>query len=236
MIQLSLFSFLALLEILAVLLVLLGIMVWRMRVACQQNRIQFIDAGDGQPSPSLYLDAEAARTRTFVSTLRDQPKTEPAAPTLRAALAARAGLLRYESEQARHPVKERDAAAWTALAIDVDSVLKGQGYTTEPAITPVYGEDDGTVREAIVVQQTNTIKHLREYIQQLLEKLGHQQLPDPGVTEHLEDLERANRELNQCVVVLEDENSFLRDQIAALLKLEPGASIHQGGMEAYVKA
>lgn len=220
MIQLSLFAFLALLEVMAVLLILLGIMVWRMRRAPGGSRIQFIDATDEHPTPSLYLDSEAARTRTFVEALGRKPQSEPAEPALRSALRVRAGLLRYESELARHPVADRDPALWTAVAQAVDATVAAEGYTTQPVQTaPVYGEDTAT-REAMVAQQTRTIEHLREYIQQLLSKLGHQPLPDDGIARHMDELERANRELNQCVMVLEDENSFLRDQIAALLKLD----------------
>lgn len=219
MVELSLFSFLALLEILAVLLLLLGFLFWRLRVAQRQSRIQFIDATDQHPTPVLYLDGEAARTRTFATSLRDKPKAEPTAPELRAALAARAGLLRYESDLARHPVTERDANAWTALAQNVDAKLTAEGYSTRRAeASPVYGEDTAT-GAAMIAQQTRTIEHLREYIQQLLQSLGHQPLPDEGIVKHMDELERANRELNQCVLVLEDENSFLRDQIAALLKM-----------------
>lgn len=224
MIQLSLISFLTLLEIMAVLLVLLGLMVWRMRRSQGvRNRIQFIDATAQHPTPSLYLDGEAARTRTFCNALHDQPRQEPVEPALRSALGTRAGLLRYESELARHPVAERDPAAWAVIAQAVDATLAAEGYTSQPAqASPVYGEDTAT-RENIVAQQTRTIEHLREYIQQLLEKLGHQPLPDNDIAKHMDTLERANRELNQCVLVLEDENSFLRDQIAALLKLDIAA-------------
>lgn len=227
MIQLSLFAFLALLEVMAVLLILLGIMVWRMRRAPGGSRIQFIDATEDHPTPSLYLDSESARTRTFVEALRDKPQSEPAEPVLRSALRVRAGLLRYESELARHPVAERDPALWTAIAQAVDTTVAAEGYSTQPAQTsPVYGEDTA-MREAMVAQQTRTIEHLREYIQQLLGKLGHQPLPDDGIARHMDELERANRELNQCVIVLEDENGFLRDQIAALLKLDKApAGVH----------
>lgn len=232
MVQLSLFSFLALLEVLALLLLLLGVLIWRLRMTQRQSRIQFIDATDQHPTPTLYLDGEAARTRTFVDGLRDKPRAEPTEPELRAALAARAGLLRYESDLARHPVSERDVNAWTTLARNVDAKLAAEGFTTlRPPASPVYGEDTAT-GEVMIAQQTRTIEHLREYIQQLLENLGHKPLPDDGITKHMDELQRANRELNQCVVVLEDENSFLRDQIAALLQID---QTQAGGPEHSVK-
>lgn len=228
MIQLSVFSLLALLEILAVLLLLLAFVYWRLRAARRRSRIQFIDATDQHPTPALYLDGEAARTRTFVNDLRGKPKAEPTAPELRAALAARAGLLRYESDLARHPVGERDANAWVTLARNVDAKLTAEGFTAQwPQVSPVYGEDTGT-SQAMIAQQTRTIEHLRQYIQQLLQSLGHQPMPDDGILKHMDELERANRELNQCVQVLEDENSFLRDQIAALLKIGTAHSAGAG--------
>lgn len=221
MVQLSLFSFLALLEVIAVLLLALGYMGWRQRRLCAgQTRIQFIDAADDHPAPALYLDREAARTRSFVDGLSAQPKAEPSEPALRSALAARAALLRDESALAGRPAAERDADAWTLLAQQVQAALaKADFVTRQDKVGEIYGEDTGAT-EAIIAQQTRTIEHLREYIHQLLEKLGHESLPDPHVLERFDELERANRELNQCIAVLEDENAFLRDQIAALLKLQ----------------
>lgn len=221
MVQLSLFSFLALLEVMAVLLLALGYMIWRLRrLRAGRTRIQFIDASEDHPAPALYLDREAAVTRTFVEGLRAQPRAEPGDPELRAALAVRAGLLKEESVLAARPAVERDAAAWKALAQQVAATLTAEGFgTRQEQAAAVYGEDTAAT-ETTIAQQTRTIEHLREYIQQLLEKLGHAPLPDKHILERFDELEHANRELNQCIAVLEDENSFLRDQIAALLKLE----------------
>ncbi|MBI5041600.1 MAG: hypothetical protein HZB57_10520 [Gammaproteobacteria bacterium] len=203
---------------------MLGIIIWRQRRSGGGTRIQYIDATEEYPTPSLYLDSEAAKTQTFVEALRTQPKAAPGDPALRAALGLRAGLLRQESELAQSlvktPVGERDPALWVVLAQQVAAVVGAEGFSRQAQKGhEVYGEDTGP-SEVIADQQTRTIQHLREYIQQLLEKLGHQPLPDANMTEHFDTLERANRELNQCVTVLEDENSFLRDQIAALLKLD----------------
>lgn len=224
MIQLSLFSFLALLEAIAALLVILGFMIWRLRRSVRQTtRIQFIDATEQQVAPSLYLDSEAAKTQTFVEALRERPRAEPGDPALRAALGLRAGLLRQESALAVKPVEQRDIPAWTALAQQVAAVLEAEGLGIhERKAHEIYGEDTAT-SETIVTQQAQTIRHLRDYIQQLLDKLGHQPSPDTDILKRFDELERANRELNQCVLVLEDENSFLRDQIAALLKLNSSA-------------
>lgn len=229
MIQLSLFSFLALLEGMALLLVLLGLLVWRLRRLRIERRIQFIDATDTHPTPALYLDREAAVTRTQVERLNAQPEAEPRLPELRAALAARAGLLRQESVLAGASIAERDSVAWTTLALQIADTLKAEGFSQRDRKSgAVYGEDTAA-SEAIVEQQTRTIQHLRGYIQQLLEKLGHQPLPDNTLHVRFDELERANGELSQCIAVLEDENGFLRDQIAELLKLDRDGAAAQTG-------
>ena len=218
MVQLSLLSFFALLEIIALLLVLLGFAAWRLRRK-RSGGFQFIDAGESYPSPSLYLDRESARTRSFVDSLRGKPKAPPDDPALRAALAARAGLLRYESAVAKSPAQERDAANWTALAQHIALSLSAEGYARQAKPDHIHGEDT-QVSTALAAQQAHTIEYLRGYIQQLLEKLGQQSKADQEIPQRLDELERVNKELQLCVTVLEDENSFLRDQIAALLALD----------------
>lgn len=220
MIQLSLFSFFALLEVIAALTLLLGVLYWRQRRLRSTNSIQYIDTSEDYPTPSLYLDSEAAKTKTFVEMLHDQPRAEPVDLVLRAALGLRAGLLRKESALAKTPISERDAALWTALAEQVAAVLRAEAFSHASAkLHAVHGEDTAST-EVIAAQQARTIQHLREYIGQLLEKMGHQPSPDQNIIGRFDDMERANREMCQCIAVLEDENSFLRDQIAALLKTE----------------
>ena len=218
MVQLSLLSFLALLEIMALLAVLLGISVWRLR-GHRSGGIQFIEATDSHPSPSLYLDRESARTRSFLDSLQGKPKAPPEEPALRSALAARAELLRHESALAKLPLTDRDPANWTALAQTIALGLSAEGYARQAKPDHIHGEDT-QVSTALAAQQAHTIAYLREYIQQLLEKLGQQSKADQEIPQRLDELERVNKELQLCVSVLEDENSFLRDQIAALLALD----------------
>lgn len=220
MVQLSTFSFLALLENIAALTVLLGLMFWRQQRLRSTNSIQYIDGTEDYPTPSLYLDSEAAKTKTFVETLHDHPKAEPTDLVLRAALGVRAGLLRKESESAKKPVSERDAALWMALAKQVATQLGAEAFSHVTAkVHAVHGEDTVST-EVIAAQQARTIQHLRDYVGQLLDKLGHQPLPDQNIAGRFDEMERTNREMSQCIAVLEDENSFLRDQIAALLKTD----------------
>lgn len=218
---LSTFTFFALIEAILVLTLISGFLAWRVQqLRTGQTRIQYIDAADDYPTPTLYLDREASRTRSFVEDLRAKPATLPVEPGLRAALNVRAVLLKQESLMAAKSVAEREGGDWSAIAGHLFTIFKGEGFDRcDEKSMKVYGEDTPAT-DSIIVQQTQTIEHLREYVHQLLEKLGHTPLPDNSVLERFDMVERVNRELNQCIAVLEDENSFLRDQIATLLKLD----------------
>ena len=218
MVQLSLLSFFALLEIIVVLLLLLGVAVWRLRRR-RSAGIQFIDVGDAHPSPSLYLDRESARTRSFLDRLQGKPTAPPEDPSLRAALSARARLFRSESTLAKTAAQERDPANWTELAQSVALSLSAEGYARQAKSDQIHGEDTHD-SATLAAQQAHTIEYLRGYIEQLLGKLGQQSKADREIPDRLDELERVNKELQLCVNVLEDENSFLRDQIAALLALD----------------
>lgn len=214
--------FLALLEIIVILLVLLGISLWRLRKAqTGKSRIQFIESDDKHPTPSLYLDSEAAKTRSFAESLLAHPATEPRDLALRTVLGLRAGLLSKESELAKTPISERGHEEWTILAQCLLKVLDQEGYAGEVAkdAPKIYGEETPP-SDAVITQQAVTIQHLREYVDQLLGKLGHLPLPDTGIQQRFDELDHINKELSMCLAVLEDENGFLRDQIAALLKLD----------------
>lgn len=227
MIELSIFTFLVLLEGIVVLLIITGVLLWRTRRAGGRDRIAYIDGSDTHPTPALYLESEVAKTRNHLDSLTTGKATKPAA------LSLRAGLLKIEAELSHHLPEQRDRKFWQGLADQLGGILEATGYRAQPPeITPVAAtgatgtptgslldEEDASVT-VLVEQQAKTIDYLRNYIQELLNQHGHQPSPDPDITDKFDDLERANKELNSCVAVLEDENEFLREQIAALLKLE----------------
>ncbi len=53
----------------------------------------------------------------------------------------------------------------------------------------------------------------------MLNEVGRRKDLGPSVDKEFERLEHTNPELQQCVAVLEDENQFLRDQIASFLEV-----------------
>ena len=227
MIELSIFTFLALLEGIVVLLIIMGVLLWRTRHSGGRDRIAYIDGSDTHPTPALYLESEVAKTRNHLDSLTTEKADKPPA------LSLRAGLLKIEAELSQHLPEQRDRKFWQGLADQLGGILESTGYRAQPPdTTPVVvrgapgaptgsllDEADVTVT-GLVEQQAKTIDYLRNYIQELLDQHGHQPSPDPGITDKFDDLERANKELSSCVAVLEDENEFLRGQIAALLKLD----------------
>ena len=102
--------------------------------------------------------------------------------------------------------------------------------------------DDQETRE-LIEHQKKTIAFLKKYTREILDKILHQnetflaskKEPEDiarfnnahndfleqseSLMEKMHQLESYNLELTQCVAILEDENQFLRDQIASLLKL-----------------
>jgi hypothetical protein len=108
---------------------------------------------------------------------------------------------------------------------------------------------DGQDTKNIIEQQKKTIDYLRKYTEEILgkilkqneefmktlknkddlEKMNHVQQEfirmSETMPEKINQLETINMELSQCVAVLEDENQFLRDQIAALLTVSEAKSV-----------
>lgn len=238
MINLSLFWLLALLELMVVLLIAIGVLAWRLhRKVKGKDRIAFIDGADTHPTAALYLQAEVAKTRTHLeSTAGDSGAADGVADPGQAALALRVALLEVEAELSDSQPETRDAGYWQNLANRLGEIVAATGYSTQQAAAAestapapasaaatktvfLMGEEDASVT-GLVEQQAKTIDFLRNYVQELLDQHGHEPSPEPEIAGKFEQLEKANKELSSCVAVLEDENEFLRDQIAALLKME----------------
>lgn len=222
MIELSLFAFLAILEGIVVLLIVIAVLAWRQRAARAKDRISYIDGSDTHPTPALYLESEVAKTRTHLESLTAENADAGAAQP---ALSLRAALLKVEAELSQSLPEERTRAFWQGLADRLGGVLTTAGFNAAAVKAPAEqapqaGNDEDASAVDIVAQQAKTIDYLRNYIQELLDQHGHLPSPEPNIARKFDELERANKELSGCVEILEDENEFLREQIAALLKLE----------------
>lgn len=112
---------------------------------------------------------------------------------------------------------------WEDVNLKLYKILKEINRTKDlgllkESLSP--NEEGEAPSQAVLDQQNNTIKHLKNFINDLLSQMDSEALPNKELDSHFSDLEKINIELEQCVLILEDENSFLRDQIAALLKVK----------------
>ena len=232
MISFSLITLFLVLEGIVALLIVIGVLVWRLRKARAQDRIAYIDGSDAHPTPALYLESEVAKTRSHLESLiadNSVGEADVVVDSLQPALSLRAALLAVEAELSQSLPEERTREFWQGLADRLGEIVTASGYSSESVAVEAAQAPAGQVAQAenveeasvteLVDQQSKTIDYLRNYIQELLDQHGHQPSPDPNITGKFDELERANKELSGCVLILEDENEFLREQISALLKI-----------------
>ncbi|MCW9013002.1 MAG: hypothetical protein OQL06_04400 [Gammaproteobacteria bacterium] len=120
--------------------------------------------------------------------------------------------------------KSEDTINWDDVNLRIYKILKEQGIAGDASekkrpLNNNLTEDNPS--ESLLAQQTKTIEHLKAFINDLLNQVSPESLPSNELDSHFRELERSKIELEQCVIILEDENSFLRDQIGALLKVQP---------------
>ncbi|WJW76589.1 hypothetical protein QVG61_05725 [Thiohalobacter sp. IOR34] len=199
MVTLSVATFVALLEVLVVLLVLVGVLAWLLR----RSRQQLAEA------PQHYLRREIRLARQRLAE-RDCLQQR-----------LRLALLEFEQTLAGAPAAVRDAAFWEGLESRLAELVEAAGLTAAE-VAPRAGDEaeDEPPTAGLVQQQARAIERLRGLVRELLQRLGEETLSQgEDIDARLHELENSNRELHQCVQVLEDENEFLRRQIAALLQM-----------------
>jgi len=193
-------------------------------------------------SDSFYWDQEITRTRNTLLS-RNEKALEDLDNIDLLALNLRLQLLQLEQKNA---LTESDKRKIEVIEYDVHNILKRMQIIHAIEMSKRKPEDGHDEEESkrLIEQQNQTIAFLKKYTRDILDKilkqnadfLGSQQGPDDVVKlsvahnefmenthslmEKIDKLEYQNNELTMCVQVLEDENQFLRDQIASLLKLE----------------
>ncbi len=198
MIQLHLYAFLGLLELLVVTVAAAAFFYWRWRRVRRTVGGVTAGPGPGQPEP---------------------PATGGSGLVLRQAL------LEVERLRAEGRLGADAEGRWQELDRQLVQAAAAAGFVErQPGNNPdslIYGEN-GVELDKVVAFQEQTIGRLQDYIADLLERLAEDRRRPEDEAEmqaRFDELERTNRELNQCVAVLEDENEFLRRQIAELLRL-----------------
>ncbi len=150
-------------------------------------------------------------------------------------------ILKLEQNIAQTETSRRDIES---IEIDICKILKR--FRILHALNLLdnnhNAQDDQETRD-LIEHQKKTIAFLKKYTREILDKilqqnetfLGSKQGPEDiaklnnahndfldqsqSLMQKIDQLESYNQELTQCVAVLEDENQFLREQIATLLKI-----------------
>lgn len=207
MVAINQFLLLGLLQALLVLGVLLAIWIWRLRrtdlrLRSAQTQIKQLQA---RATAVEYLQSEAERVQKSLS----EDETERRWQELRGAYLA------FELQRAQ--TTKPDAVDMSALRERLEPLL------TDGAVTPAPPSSDDVVAE-IDAENIDFPEMLRRH-KQLLDALKTQ---IHGAVTNIADLQRCDekfglldlvgREMESCTMMVEEENSFLRDQVRALLE------------------
>ncbi len=196
-----------------------GLLWWRRRQQRARSGGSEDIEDEDHPPPSLYLERELALTRSRIEALGD---TVP--DTLRMRLA----WLGLEQEIAEQNGSGVDEAFWEALPGRIETILprtpaaqdvSAGAEGPEAAKTSAVDQDEVDAG-SVIERQARTIDYLRGYIAELVKRAGGEEEGTEEVEARFAEIERVNQELRDCVSVLEDENRFLREQVASLLKLD----------------
>ena len=207
MVAINQFLLLGLLQALLVLSVLLAVWVWRLhrtdrRLRRAQTQIQHLQA---RPTASEYLQSERETLQKSLS----KDDTERRWQELRAAY--------LEFELLRAQATEPKPADMSALRERLEALLADSGAEPVPP---------GSTEVALEIDLENIdFQGMLRRHKQLLEALKAQ---IHGAITNTVDVQRCDekfglldlvgREMESCTMMVEEENSFLRDQVRALLE------------------
>lgn len=198
MIEISVAMFLVLLEALFVAVALMVYWFMKARRVARQNAARH--QAPAAPKVTDYLDQELQQTRARLKT---------ADGSAAAGLKLRAAYLEFERGCAGQ--SRRDEPFWTALS----ERLLALGTSSRPSAADA---DAARVLAAKSVDTRALIESTAREIDKLKERVAHV-VTDPQqgheLLEQIDQLGRVNRELADCVAVLEDENDLLRSRVPA---------------------
>ena len=166
-----------------------------------------------QDGPAQYLATQLQHTRERLGGLDSNPEEGVSSGNAAGRLALRAELLQIETEWAGE--KEHDDASWERLDTRMQVLLAQFVPAPAPPVAKSEGQEKVDTKQ-LFDEQHATIEQLKAAVAAAVSS------PDAieSLQVQLDRLGRTARELTFCVAILEDENLFLRDQVAALLKHE----------------
>ena len=211
-------------EMIFVLAVMWG--VWVFRYKKLKKRVIKISASDTnhssiQPFIKRYIENEIKKATDRLHAIQtfDQSEFDDGATGEQKRLALRVGILGLEPHCVDHP--QKDAFFWNSYLNRLQELLDEVGYTLHGMEAPT----EATYGETIEIDEDEVdAKRLTQQIEKLIDEIAKyiwQEILGEKNTELKTKIDRLKRmltELVQCMFILDDENQFLRNQIAALVK------------------
>ena len=163
------------------------------------------DAGDEDVATlgrEQQLESQLDHLRTVVSNQQDVMRE------LRELLETEMG----ESEEMRDIIARLQDAEASSLELERSLEVMGKPLAAGDGSNEYQSSPDSDMLRNLVGSQQQTINNLQNMLRESVgEKEASMELRDA-----MEKIQRSNQELGTCVMVLEDENSLLRDQIQSL--------------------
>jgi len=213
--QVTTYYFLALLEAVVVLVAFSGYLLLRLRqISVRIKRLPSTPKSQRLAEPRVarvdivqYLARELERTSARV-------RGAQSGSDIALWLNLRAAVLQLEKEWSLQD--DRSEIFWRALAGRLERLVRDHGLVPLAKLSRTQKDNEPGLVD-VVERQKYTIAFLKKYIHDVLTQVGRRQELGPAVDKEFERIERTNHELEQCVAVLEDENQFLREQLAVFL-------------------
>lgn len=184
-------------------------------------------SAEKNPDAGQYLLTEEKLTRNRHAAITSATNLDDHVAAAGAALALRADYLQMEHDL--NALEARDDAFWLSFderlraLLDRHALQKAITLLEAAPLLPKSREaknEDAEQLKELVGAQVDTIKNLRW---RLTEAIGDD-LKRQEFEAQIDHIEHTNKEMTGCVSILENENEFLRNQIAELLKQQESAN------------
>jgi hypothetical protein len=215
MIHVHALVFITLLELVVVFAALWLVWFFKVRTLMRRQEVLRSTSSDEQAAhgDGAYFVKELVATRAQIDILA---KDGPDVPLT--GLKLRAAYLDIEREFAQG--QQRDVAFWTNVQERVDAIRIEHAPVLPPSAPATYQVIEQVDADATEAGDPQTVKHLIDTqvstITELKEALSGVLGQNPRGAEiiaKVEKLGRTNREMSLCVLILEGDNSFLRDKL-----------------------
>jgi len=221
--------FILLFQIILILCCFIGFFIWKINALKKQpvvNATGKLKDAAQDDSRISYLESEIDKTRKYLDNM-----SENAANKDVSGLKLRHEILKFELEhlkEHRTEVSPKAESDWSELNRKFYTILSVNRSATEMGYLAQLNNDNLDIdpsSEMLFAQQGKTIEFLKSFIDELISNLDTLDPESPSsqlvkeLNKETKKLDQINSELEHCVSILEDQNSFLRNQILALLKV-----------------